>query len=952
MASYPLTRVTSECIGKATEICEEHKNTQVTPVHFMLALETASGGYWPRLLERGGVDGDKLRAVLRVRVSALPRQEPAPDHVAPDSKLMAVLKAADGLRKKAEDSHIAVDHMVQACFMDAGLAKVFTEAGVSTEKLLEVIRDLRGSKKVTSEGAEGGFDALAKYAQDLVSRAEAGKLDPVIGRDDEIRRTVRILCRRTKNNPILAGPPGTGKTAIVEGLAQRIVVGDVPEGLARCRVWSLDMGALMAGAKYRGEFEERLKAVLDEVKESAGRAILFIDEAHLVIGAGKTEGSMDAANLLKPMLARGELRMIGATTLEEYRKYIEKDEAFARRMQPVFVDEPSVEDTVSILRGIKSRYEAHHGVSILDGALVLAAKLAKRYIPARRLPDSAIDLVDEACASVRVALDSAPEIIDTLQRRQLTLEVEEAALAAEKDASSKTRLERVREELAELGEKLKPLQLKYAAEKARIEEIRETQKRLDGIRNKLAAAERARDSAVAADLKFGAIPELERKLERLQREKEARRDAASASAGGGGGGGAAGGAGAAASGGGSSSAGAAGGAAAAAAVAAGEMDLLTEVVGADQIADVVSRWTGIPVSKLTATDRDRLLNLSTHLHERVVGQDEAVDAVAESILRARAGRAPGRPCSFLFLGPTGVGKTELARALAAELFDDEKHIVRIDMSEYMEPHSVSRLVGAPPGYIGHDEGGQLTEAVRRKPFSLVLFDEIEKAHRSVLTILLQVLDDGRLTDSQGRVVDFSNTIVIMTSNLGAQHILKEAEDRSAERAAKRARRADGMAGATTVTDPSASDVDLDVAAEFNTADSTLRPDTVAKVMAAVKAHFLPEWLNRIDEIILFRPLTAVNLRDIVRSQVRDMARRLDDRDIAVAITDGALDQILRESYNPSFGARPMRRYIEKHLATAISRQLIAGTIMDHAIVAIDAGAAEGAFTFTTRRKAA
>jgi ATP-dependent Clp protease ATP-binding subunit ClpB len=915
MSTYNFTRVATEVISKAKEICEEHKNTQITPLHIALAFESATGGYWQRLMEKIGADSSKFFSLLKSKVSGLPKQDPPPEYVSADTKVLSIFKAADALRKKADDSHIAVDHLIQASMTDSNLAKVYVDAGLTPDKVIESIKDTRGNKKVTSESAEGNFEALQKYAVDLVSRAESGKLDPVIGRDDEIRRVIRILSRRTKNNPILAGPPGTGKTAIVEGLAQRIVLGDVPEGLLGCRVWSLDMGALMAGAKFRGEFEERLKNVLDEVKEAAGKAILFVDEVHLVIGAGKAEGSMDAANLLKPMLARGELRMVGATTLEEYRKHIEKDEAFARRMQPVYVDEPSIPDTISILRGIKTKYEAHHGVTIQDAAIVLAAKLAKRFIPSRRLPDSAIDLVDEACASVRVALDSAPEIIDNLQRRQLQLEVEATALESEKDSASRTRLTKVHEELSEIAEKLRPLQMRYQAEKARVEEIRDVQRKLDTVKSKLAAAERDRDSVKVADLRYGAIPDLERKLEKLQREQAVRKSSSEDAA-------------------------------------PDEGALLTEVVGPDQIADVVSRWTGIPVSKLTASDRERLLSLSKHLHERVVGQDEAVDAVAEAILRSRAGMsAPGRPASFFFLGPTGVGKTELARALAAELFDDEKNIVRIDMSEYMESHSVSRLIGAPPGYVGHDEGGQLTEAVRRKPFSLVLLDEIEKAHRQVLTVLLQVLDDGRLTDSQGRVVDFSNTIVIMTSNIGAQYILQESEDRAVARASKRARLSEGQSKGmtTTATDTSCSDVDLDVTAEFKTSDTSLSPETVAKVMTALKGQFLPEWLNRIDEIILFKPLSGSNLRDIVHHQVREMAKRLEDKDISVNITDSALEQILRESYNASFGARPMRRYIEKHLATALSRLLIAGTLTDHSVVDISAGST-GNYSLNTRRK--
>eukprot|EP00743_Colponemidia_sp_Colp-15_P002079 GILK01002255.1.p1 GENE.GILK01002255.1~~GILK01002255.1.p1 ORF type:complete len:749 (-),score=175.09 GILK01002255.1:172-2418(-) len=691
--------------------------------------------------------------------------------------------------------------------------------------------------------------ALAKYGIDLVASAEKGKLDPVIGRDEEIRRVIQILSRRTKNNPVLIGEPGVGKTAIVEGLAQRIVRGDIPKNL-QCRVISLDMGALVAGAKYRGEFEDRLKAVLKEVKDAEGKIIMFIDEIHLVLGAGKAEGAMDAANLLKPMLARGELRCIGATTLDEYRQHIEKDAAFERRFQQVLVGEPSVTDTVSILRGLKEKYESHHGVSIQDAALVAAAQLADRYITTRFLPDKAIDLMDEACANARVQLDSQPEVIDQLERRRLQLEVEATALDREKDKASKQRLEKVREAIAQINEELRPLVSQYEEEKKSLDELRELNSKLEHLKWKAEDAERRYDLTTSADIRYEAIPNLQAKIRQLELDKKSKSDT---------------------------------------------NRLLKEVIGPEQIAEIVSRWTGIPVSKLSQSERERILNLPERLHERVVGQDEAVQAVAHAIIRSRAGMgSPHHPMgSFLFLGPTGVGKTELAKALAIELFDDESKMVRIDMSEYMEQHSVARLIGAPPGYVGHDEGGQLTEAVRRRPYSVVLFDEVEKAHSNVFNVLLQVLDDGRLTDSQGRTVDFSNTVIIMTSNIGAEHLLKGITTNAFEQAKE-------------------------------------------KVMRDVRRHFRPELLNRLDDIVIFEPLSAQNLSHIVHLQLAAVTKRLQERNITLDLTPAAIQYILRVSYDPVYGARPMRRFLEKSIVTELSRMSVKGDLDDNSVVHIDA----------------
>lgn len=813
-----------------------------------------------------------------------------PPDLHPNRALIKVLTAARELQQKQNDSHLAVDHLFQALNSDSSIASVFGEAGLTPKALESGVREVRGGRRVDSKSAESTYEALKKFGTDLVEQAEAGKLDPVIGRDDEIRRVIRVLSRRTKNNPVLIGQPGTGKTAIVEGLAGRIVKGDIPDNL-NCRIISLDMGALIAGAKYRGEFEERLKAVLKEVKDSNGKIILFIDEIHLVLGAGKTDGAMDAANLLKPMLARGELRCIGATTIKEYQKYVEKDPAFERRFQQVMVSEPSVEDTISILRGLKDRYEVHHGVRIADSALVVAAQLAHRYITNRFLPDKAIDLVDEACASTRVQLNSRPEQIDVLERKRLQLEIEETALTREEDEASKTRLEAVREQLTSIKEQLAPLNAQYEAARSQVDEVRELRKTLDDKKNKMEEALRRKDLALASDLKYGAIPELEKKLEAVterlaEQKKEAAKNGGSAG-----------------------------------------QSMISETVGVDQIAEVVARWTGIPVTKLNQTERDKLLHLSAVLHQRVVGQDTAVDAVADAVLRSRAGLGkPGQPTgSFLFLGPTGVGKTELAKALAADLFDDEKHMIRIDMSEYMEQHAVARLIGAPPGYVGHEDGGQLTEAVHRRPYSVVLFDEVEKAHPSVFNVLLQVLDDGRLTDGQGRTIDFSNTIIVLTSNIGSEYLLNMNKKGS------------GM------SIDSDSDDDADKKSKkrksVSEADDEIPEATRTRVMDLVKKHFRPEFLNRLDDIVFFTPLSGKNLKEIVQQQVALLGKRLVERHIILKLSDPAINYVLEQAYDPNYGARPIKRYLEKNVVTQLSKMIIGGTLQDYSVVNI--GAKEG-----------
>ncbi|MBW2070880.1 MAG: ATP-dependent chaperone ClpB [Deltaproteobacteria bacterium] len=845
-----LTQKSQEALHQAQTLALRYGHQEVDGEHLLLALLEQEDGLVPRLFNKMDVPVDTLKAAVQEELEKRPRvtgpgMEAGKIYVT--QRLNRVLMRADEEARRLKDEYISVEHLVLALIEEgSGTAagRIFQNFNISRDRLLQALTQVRGHQRVTSASPESTYDALERYGRDLVQEAKKGRLDPVIGRDSEIRRVIRILSRKTKNNPVLIGEPGVGKTAIVEGLAHRIVRGDVPEGLKDKTIFALDLGALVAGAKFRGEFEERLKAVLQEIKESDGRILLFIDELHNIVGAGRAEGSMDAGNMLKPMLARGELHCIGATTLDEYRKYIEKDAALERRFQPVMVDQPTVEDTISILRGLKERFEVHHGVRIQDSALVTAAVLSNRYITDRFLPDKAIDLVDEACATIRTEMDSMPTELDEVTRRVMQLEIEEAALKKEKDKASKERLAALRKELAELRDRADGLRAQWEAEKEAIHKVQALREEIEKVRHEISVAERHYDLNRAAELKHGRLPELEQKLKAEEEILVSKQ---------------------------------------------GTGRLLREEVTDEEIAEIVSRWTHIPVTRLMEGEREKLLKLEEHLHRRVVGQDEAVQAVAEAVLRSRAGiKDPNRPIgTFIFLGPTGVGKTELARALAESLFDDENNMVRIDMSEYMEKHTVARLIGAPPGYVGYEEGGQLTEAVRRKPYSVILFDEIEKAHQDVFNIFLQIMDDGRLTDSHGRTVDFKNCIVIMTSNIGSQYILD-----------------------TTGTDEASYERMRD------------------RVLEAMRQHFRPEFLNRVDEILVFRSLTEEQLAKIVEIQVAWLQRRLEDRRISLEFSEEAKHLLARRGYDPVYGARPLKRVIQKLVETPLARKIMAGEVAD------------------------
>ena len=854
MNAEKFTQKSLEAIKTAQDMALENNNIQIMPEHLMYALLDQEGGLIGSLFTKMGIDVNSTLAALDTVISGMPAmtgsgREPGKVYVAPETD--RILTAAEKTAANMKDEYVSVEHIMLAIFDNptAKLSRLFKEKNIDKQAFFTALASVK-SGRVTSDNPEETYEALKKYGTDLVERARSQKLDPVIGRDSEIRNVIRILSRKTKNNPVLIGEPGVGKTAIAEGLAQRIMRGDVPEGLKDKTVFSLDMGSLVAGAKFRGEFEERLKAVLNEIKKSDGRIILFIDELHTIVGAGKTEGSMDAGNLLKPMLARGELHCIGATTLDEYRKYIEKDAALERRFQPVMVDEPTVEDTISILRGLKDRYEIFHGVTITDRALIAAATLSHRYITDRFLPDKAIDLVDEACASLRTEIDSMPSELDDIRRHVMQLEIEEVALNKESDNLSKERLEKLRKELAEEREKFNSMKSRWDVEKAAIEDVKKLKAEIEKTNAEIEDAQRNYEYEKASRLRYSTLPELQKKLEAATATAESKDNAS----------------------------------------------LLRDKVTEEEIAAIVARWTGIPVSKLMEGEREKILGLDAILHKRVIGQDEAVKSVSDAIIRSRAGIAdPNRPIgSFLFLGPTGVGKTELAKALAEALFDDEHNIVRIDMTEYMEKFSVSRLIGAPPGYVGYDEGGQLTEAVRRKPYSVVLFDEIEKAHPDVFNILLQVLDDGRITDSQGRTVDFKNAIIILTSNLGSQYLL------------------DGIDENGNITD-----------------------DAKAKVNTVLHQTFRPEFLNRLDEIVFYKPLTRDNISHIVDLLTAGLAKRLEEKNLKLTITPAAKELIIDESFDPVFGARPMKRYIQSHLETLIARALLAGDFSDGATITVD-----------------
>ena len=859
-----MTEKVQEALAGAQQSALRLGHQQVDVEHVAAMLLESAEGLAAAVLGKLGVAGDPLRRKLESELQKLPRVSGGGDQVYVSGRLNRLVAQAEEEAKKLKDDFVSVEHLLLAMVDDSGATgKALKEAGVDRRRLLEALQEVRGHQRVTSTNPEGTYQALEKYGRDLTQLASQGKVDPVIGRDDEIRRVVQVLSRRTKNNPVLIGEPGVGKTAIVEGLAHRIVRGDVPEGLKKRRIVALDMGALIAGAKYRGEFEERLKAVLKEVQEAGGDIILFIDELHTVVGAGKAEGAMDAGNLLKPMLARGELHCIGATTLDEYRQHIEKDAALERRFQPVMVDQPSVEDTISILRGLKERYEVHHGVRIQDAALVAAATLSNRYITDRFLPDKAIDLVDEAAAKLRTEIDSMPSALDELLRRQMQLEIEREALKKERDAASKARLAKLEKELADVKAEADTLKARWQSEKQAVQSVRSLREQIEQTKLQIEQAERQYDLNKVAELKYGKLLELEKQLKAAEAKSEQGAPAR----------------------------------------------LLKEEVDEEDIAEVVARWTHIPVSRLLEGEMQKLLRLEETLHQRVIGQDIAVTAVAEAVLRARSGlKDPQRPIgSFIFLGPTGVGKTELARALAEFLFDDERALIRIDMSEYQEKHNVSRLLGAPPGYIGYEEGGQLTEQVRRRPYAVILLDEIEKAHHDVFNVLLQILDDGRLTDGQGRVVDFKNTIIIMTSNIGSHRI-------------------------------------LDYQGTFSGANYERMEATV---LDELRKHFRPEFLNRVDDIVVFHALTAEHLLQIVDIQLARLAKRLQERRITLTLTPAAKQQLVTLGFDPAYGARPLKRTIQKELETALSKQLLAGKVRDGQKVTVDYDRDTETLTFKT-----